>query len=755
MPDTTPRIQSLGHCDSESISTLGGKAVSLDELATADFPVPDGFVVPTDTYRAFLDRMDLQDDLSSVVSNVDVEDDEVLQSAADRAQAAIYEATVPPTIVEEIEAAYDEFQGDDPFVAVRSSATAEDLPEASFAGQQETFLNVDRERLIDAIKDCWASLYTARAIAYRAENGVASNGLAIAVVVQRMVDADKSGVLFTREPSTGENRTVVEAAWGLGEAVVSGSVTPDTYVLDPEGGVRDVRVAEKETFFERDGETGRTIERDLPPDRRERRVLSDDELSRLAAIGDRIEAYYDAPQDIEWAIESGEFYVLQSRAITTISGDSPAGDQPTGDQQRLCEGLAGSPGTGGGTARVLSTSDECDRVEDGAVIVTEMTSPDMMPAIRRAAGIVTDEGGMTSHAAIVARELGVPAVLGTSNATDAIEDGDLVTVDGDRGVVYAGDRDASDAEPDSTPDTRTRSPVTATSIKVNVSLPAAARRAAAADVDGVGLMRTEHFVLSLGKTPAQYIADEGPEAYTERLVDGLGQVAEAFYPRPVRVRTLDAPTDEFRELEGGADEPVEHNPMLGYRGIRRSLKEPDVFEHELSAFAALYDRGYDNVEIMFPLVADAQDVATLRERLRGVGIDPTARRWGVMVETPASALCLSDIVEEGIHFLSFGTNDLTQYVLAVDRNNERVADRYDETHPAVTQLLEEATTVAREHGVDVGICGEAASRPAMIEHLVEHGVTSLSVNVDAIDTVRRHTERVEKRMLLDRARTDR
>ncbi|MXR22345.1 putative PEP-binding protein, partial [Halobacterium bonnevillei] len=284
------------------------------------------------------------------------------------------------------------------------------------------------------------------------------------------------------------------------------------------------------------------------------------------------------------------------------------------------------------------------------------------------------------------------------------------------------------------------------------SIPEAAERAAATGADGVGLLRTEHMILSTNKTPERYIDDHGERAYIDELVQGVRTVAEEFYPRPVRVRTLDAPTDEFRQLEGGSDEPHEHNPMLGYRGIRRSLDRPDVFKHELQAFAELYEMGYDNVEIMLPLVNDADDVRQARDLMQDAGIDTDKRTWGVMIETPAAALSIEELATEGIDFASFGTNDLTQYTLAVDRNNGNVADRFDELHPAVLNLIETTIDACREHDVDTSICGQAGSKPDMVDFLVETGISSISANIDAVRDVQHEVKRVEQRMILNSVR---
>ncbi len=749
---------------SDDLDSVGGKGASLGELTGAGLPVPGGFVVTAGTYRSFIEQTGIDTALFEAV-DIDPDDSSALAAAQERAAELILETELPEDIAEGIVSAYDELGDGDSFVAVRSSATAEDLPDASFAGQQETFLNITREHLLERVKECWASLFTKRAIYYREEQGFDHDLVDIAVVVQQMVDAEKSGVMFTSHPSTGADEIIVEAAWGLGEAVVSGSVSPDNYVIDPETAEpTTVTVADKKVQHVKDPETGETVETDVPEEKRTERVLANGEIERLTELGQLVETHYDTPQDVEWAIIDGEVFMLQSRPITTITeSETPIAGEATdggGVQQQkqqadvLVKGLGASPGVATGPAQIVTKLDQLDKVGEGDIIVTEMTTPDMVPAMKRADGIITDEGGMTSHAAIVSRELGVPAVVGATSATAEVSDGQLLTIDGDKGTVEAGKTKEPDHD-EQFADVKPQNPVkpmTATEVKVNVSIPDAAQRAAATGADGVGLLRLEHMILSTNKTPRKYIEDHGVDAYIEEIVSGVRHVADEFYPRPVRVRTLDAPTDEFRQLEGGGDEPDEHNPMLGYRGIRRSLDRTELFEHELEAFRRLFDMGYDNVEIMFPLVNDAEDVYRAKSLMEDAGIDPDIRSWGVMIETPASALCVDEMATAGIKFASFGTNDLTQYTLAVDRNNENVAGRFDELHPAVLQLIGDTIETCRENGVDTSICGQAGSKPRMVQYLVNTGVSSISANIDAVRDVQHEVKRVEQKLLLESVR---
>ena len=750
-------IRWLDTLGSDDTDTVGGKGASLGEMTSAGLPVPPGFTVTADSYRRFIEETGIADELFEAV-DVDPDDSAELARAESEAERLILDTEMPAEMRESILDAYADLDDGEAFVAVRSSATAEDLPDFSFAGQQETFLNVQGETLVERVKECWASLFTQRAIHYRNEQGFDGESVDIAVVVQRMVDAEKSGVLFTSHPSTGEPKLIIEAAWGLGEAVVSGSVSPDNYVIERETGeLLDHTVADKKHLMEKDPETGETIERAVSEEKRTAPVLESDEIERLVEIGTRAERHYDGPQDVEWALVDGEVFMLQSRPITTIDDDADGGDtaSQTDENDVLTRGHGASPGVVAGPVRIVRKLDQLDKVSEGDVIVTEETTPDMVPAMKRAAGIITDEGGMTSHAAIVSRELGVPAVVGTSDATERLSDSQPVTMDGEKGTVTAGDVEPTEPEREEHADVRPQNPVkpmTATEVKVNVSIPEAAHRAAQTGADGVGLLRMEHMILSTNKTPERYIADHGEEAYIEEIVEGVRGVADEFYPRPVRVRTLDAPTDEFRQLEGGDDEPHEHNPMLGYRGIRRSLDRPETFAHEIEAFSRLFEMGYDNVEIMFPLVNDGEDVRRARELLEASGIDLDKRSWGVMVETPAAALTIEAMCEVGIDFASFGTNDLTQYTLAVDRNNENVAGRFDELHPAVLSLIGDVIETCRTHDVATSICGQAGSKPEMARFLVNEGVSSISANIDAVRDVQHEVKRVEQKLLLDTVR---
>jgi pyruvate,water dikinase len=741
------------------IPIVGGKGASLGEMINAELPVPRGFVVTAQAFREFIEVTGIMDRLFEGLK-VDVDDAKALDKAAATAKKLIMDTPMPKNIEKAVRDYYDTLckrEGEEVFVAARSSATAEDLPEASFAGQQETFLNVrGADDLVEAVHGCWASLYGARAIYYRVEQKFPHEQVSIAVVVQKMVDADEAGVMFTNHMTTGEDVTIIEAAWGLGESVVSGAVSPDTYLVDNKTfEIRQKKIATKQTMIVRDKKTRKSKQLAVPENKKNVQVLPDDVIVKLAKLGQIVLEHYGKPQDIEWAVKDGELYLLQSRPITTIQKREVKEGLASGEV--ILEGLGASPGVVSGTVKIIQGRDELDKVLEGDILVTKMTEPDMVPAMKRSAAIVTDEGGMTCHAAIVSRELGTPAVVGTREATKLLKDGQMVTVDGQKGQVLLGalkkpGEKVVESEARVAAVTAVTKPITATEVKVNVSIPEAAERAKATQADGVGLLRIEHMILGLNTHPQVYIKGGRSDEYVGELVKGIRTVAEAFYPRPVWVRTLDAPTDEFRAMQGGEGEPHEHNPMLGMRGIRRDLRETEHFKLEMAAFKKLFELGYDNIGIMLPLVQHPMELRRAKELMVECGIDIEKVDVGIMVEIPASALIIDDFIKEGIDFVSFGTNDLTQYTLAVDRNNELVADLYNELHPAVLKLIEYVIERCSKAGVVTSICGQAGSRPEVARKLVAMGITSISANIDAVEAVREMVARTEHEIILDAAR---
>ena len=746
----------------EDVDIAGGKGANLGELTQAGIPVPPGFVITSATYQRFMDETGITQEIMDILDALDVNNNKELQKSAQEIIKIITETPIPDEISSLIIEAYNalchRIGKENAFVAIRSSATAEDLPEASFAGQQDTYLNVKGpEDLIKYVRKCWASLFGARAIFYREENNFDHSKVYIAVVVQEMVDAEKAGVMFTVHPSTGEEKILIEGAWGLGEGVVSGTVTPDTYWLDKATGqLLQKQVSEKKTMFQKKSEDGQTVQIPVPDDLKNKQVLDDAELAQLVELGKKIQEHYQFPQDTEWAIENEKIYMLQSRPVTTLDMSTTSAEGISqGERTVITKGLGASPGMAAGTVKIIKDTDELDKVREGDILVTVMTTPDMVPAMKRANGIITDEGGVTCHAAIVSRELGIPCVVGTGDATSILPENSQVTLDGNKGMVWEGKLMETEkkSEISEEPTVVLQAPLTVTEVKVNVSMAEAAKKAAATGADGVGLLRTEHMMLTTGVHPKKYI-QEGNEAELIRvLVENILKVADSFYPKPVWYRTLDAPTDEFQSLDGGENEPYEHNPMLGWRGIRRELDEPEILLAEFKAIKKLHEQGYTNIGIMLPLVQHPDELKQAKKIARQAGLKPQKNiEFGVMVETPAAALTIEDFIAEGIDFVSFGTNDLTQYTLAIDRNNENVADLYSESHPAVLKLIERVIIECNKAGVKTSICGQAGSIPKIVEKLVELGITSVSANTDAVAAVRETVARVEQKLLLKAAR---
>ena len=752
-------VKKFEELSKSDIGIAGGKGANLGELTQAGIPVPPGFVVTAQAYEYFMDEAGINDKVMSILDEIDINDTKALQAAAEEIKRIIVESPIPDDLILFIREYYNELcqrvGEDDTDVAIRSSATAEDLPEASFAGQQDTFLHVSGDdEVIEYIRKCWASLFEARAIFYREENNFEHSKVYIAVVVQKMANADKAGVMFTVNPSTGEEIALIEGSWGLGESVVSGDVTPDNYQVDKKDNeIINVTISDKKVMYTND-ENGTSVKVEVPEDNRKERVLSDDELIELTEMGKRVQAHYGEPMDTEWAFEKDMLFLLQARPITTLGGVEEAGDDEASDLgDVLVRGLGASPGMAAGTVKIVLDIDELDKIKDGDIMVTTMTTPDMVPAMRRASGIVTDEGGVTCHASIISRELGIPCVVGTGDATTTLKENTGVTLDGKKGLVFDGISETKEEAAPVAGTVEAAPIITVTEVKANVSMPEAAEKAAATGADGVGLLRTEHLMLTSGIHPGKFIADGNEDELIDTIADNVQIVADAFYPKPVWYRTLDAPTDEFITLEGGENEPREHNPMLGWRGIRRELDQPEILKCEFKAIKKLHEKGYTNIGIMIPLSQNPEELKQAKALCSSIGFEPHKDvDFGMMVEIPAAAIMIDEYIKIGLDFVSLGTNDLTQYTLAVDRNNEFVAKHYSEEHPAVMKLIERTIRKCAEAGVKCSICGQAGSVPHIVEKLVGFGITSVSSNTDAIADVRKTVARAEQKIILDAAR---
>ncbi len=742
-------IKWLDEIGKEDVTLVGGKGANLGEMVKLNLPVPFGFIVTSKAFDKFLEHARIKESIEKFIQATNVDDTQQLLNTSKKIKEFILNQEIPFSIKDEIIQAYHNLSfsneiidenalklisagRDLALVAVRSSATTEDLPTASFAGQQASFLNVKGiKELLDSIKKCWASLYEPRAIFYRAKQGFTK--ASIAVIVQKMVNSEKSGVMFTIDPTNGENVIVIEATFGLGETLVSGQVEPDRYKVSKNGKIIEKVISKKEVMRVRDYATDKTLEIPVPKEKVNEQVLSDDEILKIAKYGIILENHYNHPQDVEFAIEMKRIYIVQTRAITT----KPKEEKFDIEKEPLIKGLGASPGIAKGIVKIVHNLSDIGKVEVGDVLVTTMTSPDLVPTMGKAAAIITDKGGATSHAAIVSREMGIPCVVGTKNATEILKDGMFVTIDAYHGLIFEGDIEIKK------PAEKFEKITTKTKLKVNLAFPEKSKEIANKS-DGVGLLRIEHMITKFGVHPSKLIKENRSEEYVNILIEGIEPIARDFFPKPVWVRTLDARSDEFRNLLGGQEEPIEANPMLGWHGIRRSLDEPEMFKAELEAVKRLHEKGLTNVHIMLPFVISVEEFRKAREISKEISL-PDSVKIGIMVETPAAALNIKDFCIAGADFVSFGTNDLTQLVLGVDRNNEKIFHLFSENHPAVLKLLKYVIKVCKKYRIETSICGEAGSNPDMVRFLVKNGIDSVSCNIDSIDTIRKVIHEAEQK----------
>ena len=622
------------------------------------------------------------------------------------------------------------------------------MPGASFAGQQETYLNVKGEsNLLIAVRNCWASLFTARAIFYREQNNISHKKVKISVIVQKMIQSVSSGVMFTIDPVTNEkDRIVIEAVYGLGEMIVQGSVVPDKYVVQKDTfAILSKEISDQKLQLIKKG--NKTLETHVSDKISERQKISDQDIIKLAKTGDDLQKHYYFPQDVEWAKAGNKLYIVQTRPVTTMKVSKKVKDK---DGIKIAEtpiiaGAPASPGIGTGEVKILKSPKQLNKVKLGNVLVAKMTSPDYVPAMKRASAIVTDQGGMTSHAAIVSRELGIPCVVGTKEATSRLKNGTVITVDGGRGLVFLGSKIKIEKSQD-VKEERIIKSKTATKLYVNLAETHLAKKVSKENIEGVGLLRAEFMIADIGIHPKEAIKQKKQKKFIDKLAKDLEIFCKAFNPRPVVYRATDFKTNEYRSLPGGkAWEPEEANPMLGFRGAYRYVTNPDVFNLELQAIKKIRNK-YKNLWLMVPFVRSPEELKKVRRIVLSEGLlDESSFKFWMMVELPINVILIEDFIKVGIDGVSIGSNDLTMLLTGTDRDNAEVSDAFNERSPAVLWSLRRVIKKCNKHGVSSSICGQAPSvYEDLVVKLVKYGITSISVNPDAINRVRRVVMDAEK-----------
>ncbi len=742
-------VKWFSELNKNSGNVAGGKGANLAEIYNIKINVPPGFVVTAQAYDYFIEKANLKSQIQHLLQQIDYENTEELNKTTEKIRELIVNAKMPKEMEEEILESYELLdtnslknvrgtvleilKSSEPiFVAVRSSATTEDLADASFAGQQETFLNVKgKTELLNNIKKCFASLFTSRAVYYRHKKGFEHTKSSLAVVVQKMVDSDKSGVIFSKDPTNKNDDVIIEAVFGLGEGIVSGRITPDKYLISKDLEILDKKISDKKVAITRSADGSQELIK-LKEEKSKQQVLKEYEIKKLAEIALRLEAHYKKPQDIEFAIEGEEIFIVQTRAVTTIGKKIEEGKV---EGEIILTGLAASPGIASGKIKIVRDLSDLEKIKIGDILVTRMTNPDMVVSMQKSAAIVTDEGGLTAHAAIVSREMGIPAVVGTREATIKLKEGEIITVDGTSGKIYKG-KVSETKQKDILP----VSAKTRTKIKVIVDMPTFAERASHSGIRHVGLTRIEGIIAESGKHPNYFLKNNQMQDYEDVIFKGISGIAKFF--DELWIRTSDIRSDEFQNLDG-SPKIMELNPMLGMHGIRYGIKNPKILKAELKALKRVSASG-KKIGIMMPQIISVEEVQKVKELLKEINFSDA--KLGIMVETPAAVQLIKEFCEEGIEFISFGTNDLTQYILAVDRGNEEVQHLYNEMHPAVLYQLEFVMRVCKRNNVETSICGQAGSKKEMVKFLVERGIDSISVNADMAKEISDYISEIEKQI---------
>ena len=765
----------------QDVAIAGGKSSSLGEMTSkVEVPVPYGFATTAYAYKYFFEKTGLDLEIKELVSElVDVENSALLRDVCAKMRQAIMEKEMPQDLQDAIAAAYEELgrrvKQDQPFVAVRSSATAEDLPDASFAGQQDTYLNVQgAATIVQKVKECYASCFTDRAVYYREKQGFDHLDVALSAAVQMMVFSKAAGVMFTVNVATGDDKNIlIEGAWGLGEYVVQGTVTPDNYtvskaehkIIEKNVNTQDIKLVRKAT--------GDCEEVEVPLIEQNDQKLTDEQILELAGYAKKIEAHYGCYMDMEWGVDErdGKIWILQARPETVwsrrnkekkVEAEVKEEKQVATDRKVIVKGLPASPGNVSGKVHVILDPSHIDEFQQGEILVTEMTAPDWVPAMKKAKAIVTDSGGMTCHASIVSRELGIPCIVGTKSrglaATSAIKDGIDVTIDATHGVVYEGILEEAKPAQQAVQQVAVAAeyfPPTGTKIYMNLGDPELAEKYASLPCDGIGLMREEFiWTTYIHEHPLYLIKIGQPEKVVDKLAEGIRQVCQAMAPRPVTLRFSDFKSSEYRDLKGGDEfEPFEPSALLGWRGASRYYdpKYIEAFKLECAAVRKVREEfGLKNLNVMIPFCRNTDEARKVTSIMAECGLQrgKDFKVW-LMAEIPSNII-LADQFNDFVDGYSIGSNDLTMLILGCDRDNDTVSHIYDERNLAVRRAVRHLISVAHKAGKTVSICGQAPSvYPEFCEFLIKSGIDSISVNPDTVKFTKKSAAQIEQRILLD------
>ncbi len=742
-----PNILNFREVDKSDNNIVGGKGANLGEMTKAGFPVPNGFCITINAYDIFLRENKLIDSIYNLLKVTDVNDTAQLENSSRKIQKMVTTGFISKEVASDIIASYKKLSGrfKQSLVAVRTSATAEDMPDSSFAGMGTTLLNVKGEaNLLHAVRECWASLFTARSIYYRVTNKIPHEKVKISVVVQKMVQSEVSGVMFSIDPvKNDKDRIIIESVWGLGEMIVQGSVVPDTYIVQKDTfSILSKEISDQKVQLVRTS-SGENKEKEVPIKIRDKQKITDKDIVDLAKLADKLQKHYYFPQDSEWAKEKGKLYLIQTRPVTTVKAVSQLKNETTNDittsNTPILSGSGASPGIGTGIVKILKSPKEIERIKKGDILVASMTSPDYVPAMKKSSAVVTNEGGQTSHAAIVSRELGIPCVVGTKEATKILKEGQIVTVNGETGQIYVGSPVKKvDIKNELVKKTSYSKTKTATKLYVNLAEPDRAGVVSKMNVDGVGLLRAEFMIANIGVHPKEAIKRKEQDDFVKKLARDIEVFCKNFYPRPITYRATDFKTNEYRSLNGGKYwEPIEPNPMLGFRGAFRYIANPEVFNLELLAIKKVREK-YNNLNLMIPFVRSPEELSKVRRIVASQGLFESASfKFLMMVEIPVNVIQIEDFINVGIDGVSIGSNDLTMLIEGTDRDNSEVASEFDEMRPAVLWALERVIKKCNERGVTSSICGQAPSQyDELVRKLVRWGITGISVNPDSIDRVR-------------------